>query len=89
MNRLAALPDVVPDPVGAAVDAVEAQAHQVQMAQSPPIALMGNPARPMMIALPLDVTDMEVLNAIAQVLAFGDQLRARRAGASRLIIPGA
>jgi hypothetical protein len=68
-----------PDFLDAAIaKAQEPKLVQVEMAQKQ-YQLGGNPARPAMIALPTDATDFELLNLVYLVLAFGDEIRARRA----------
>lgn len=81
MTELRALPD----PIDAAIAAAE-QPAPVQIAQTT-AQLLGNPVRLMQIGLPADATDMEILNAVGVVLAFGDALRAQRTS-SRIILPG-
>ena len=58
---------------------------QVRMAQIG-IALLGRQERPAQLAMPEDITDLELLNIIAVVLQTGDQLRAKRP-ASRILVP--
>lgn len=73
-----------PDKVDAALAAADAP-QAVQMAQAT-VQLMGNPQRPAMIAVPPDITDIELLSLIGNVLGFGDQLRARRQAANGLVV---
>lgn len=42
------------------------------------VALLGNQDRPAIIGVPQDITEMELLNLVGNVLAIGDQLRAQR-----------
>lgn len=54
------------------------------------IALMGDPNRPAELAVPSDLTELEALNLIAQVLALADHLRSERKKSeprSRLYVP--
>jgi hypothetical protein len=74
-----------PDKVDEAIAAAEAK-PTVEMAQAQ-IRIMGREDRPAIIAMPKDVTDMELIALMVSVAQFGDQLRAQRPSA-RIIIPG-
>lgn len=79
---------MAPDPVDAAIAAAAAAAEQtvtVDMAQLDVNLFSG---RPMRIALPIDFTDVEALQAVQALLIVMDQIRAARP-TSRLVVVGA
>lgn len=61
----------------------EPQGLQVEMAQVP---FQLNSGRPALVAVPKDVTDLELLSFFGALLALGDQLRAMRPS-SRIELP--
>lgn len=72
------------DKLDAAVKQVEAQANQVEMVKYE--ARIYPDGRPIAMFVPKDVTDLELLALMGQVLAMGDQLRAQRP-VSKLVLP--
>ena len=72
------------DPLEQAVKSVEDKAQSVELVQ---VTLKLPPnGRPFVLALPKDATDFEIIAAMCQVAAFGDQLRAQRPS-SRIVLP--
>ena len=70
--------------IAKAIENVEAKEQSVELVQVQ-MQLPPN-GRPMILALPKDVTDFELIAAMCQVAAVGDKLRAQRP-ASRLVVP--
>ena len=69
-------------------DAVAAVDDKLTIKMAGPIQLqlLGDPARPAVLSMPVDITDMELISLMVAVAQIGDQLRAKRP-ASRLILP--
>ena len=64
----------------------DVESKPIKMAGPFQMQIMGNPNRPAILSLPVDVTDIELLAIIGAVLQIGDTLRAQRPS-SRIIIP--
>jgi hypothetical protein len=71
-----------PDPVEAAIAAANGP-KQVLMSQVN-VPLLGRQDRPAVLAVPSDISDVELLALIGAVLQVGDQLRSQRP-TSRLV----
>lgn len=69
------------DKVDAAIEKIEAPADNAWF----DIALMANPARMARVTVPADVSDLELLALIANVLGIGDRLRAQRKSSGILV----
>lgn len=79
--------DFLDDKVAKAVDAVEAKEQLVQVdMQQVQVKLLGRDDRPAAIAVPRDITDLEIINLMVNIAVLGDQLRALRPS-SRIIVP--
>jgi|GEM_PF-5429674 hypothetical protein len=59
------------------------EAQQVEMVQ---VQIGLNSGRPAVVAIPKDITELELLSFFGQMLALGDQLRAQRP-TSRIVLP--
>lgn len=75
-----------PDKIDEAISATEEKVVQVEMA-AVGVKLLNNDARPAHIAVPTDISELEVLSLIASIIQITDQLRAKRPN-SRIIVPG-
>ena len=72
------------DKITPAIQAAETKEQQVEMVR---VQLQIPPnGRPVILALPKDITDIEIIATMCQVAALGDQLRAQRP-VSRIILP--